>query len=57
MSQNLGREWNEIIQNDMRMEEASSFVKMCREFQATVTQFDNCVCEHDADASAVLNDW
>lgn len=53
----LRREWNEIIQNDMRMEEASSFVKMCREFQGVVTQFDNCVCEHDAAAAAVLNDW
>ena len=49
----LRREWNDIIQNDMRMEEASSFVKMCREFQGVVTQFDNCVCEHDA-AAAVL---
>ena len=53
----LRRSWNDIIQNDMRMDETRTFLQTCSEFRELSDEFDNCICRNDEAASEILNDW
>lgn len=53
----IRRNWNEIIQNEMRLQEVESFMQMFCEFENTVKAFDECFCRNESEAVKVFNDW